>query len=73
MEKTARINRIIVKVVDGKELYIHETDSDFNMESEVRLIAWDDEQSEKIERQIIELLKELSFRHSLTTFTYSVE
>jgi hypothetical protein len=61
MQREAHIKRVSAKVVDGKEAYIHETDSDFNVESE------------KIERQIIELIKELSVRHNQTTFTYTVE
>jgi hypothetical protein len=73
MQREAHIKRVSVKVVDGKEVYIHETDSDFNVESDVRLLEWDDEESEKIERQIIELLKELSVRHNQTTFAYTVE
>jgi hypothetical protein len=72
-ENPVRITSVTVKVVAGKEVYIHETDGDFNVESDVRLLKWDDEESERIERQIIELLKELSVRHSLTTFTYAVE
>jgi hypothetical protein len=73
MQREAHIKRVSVKVVDGKEVYIHETDSDFNVESDVRLLEWDDGESERIERQIIELLKELSVRHNQTTFTYTVE
>ncbi len=68
-----RIVKISVMVVDGRVLYIHETAGDFNIESDVKLVKWNDSESEQLEKKIIELIKELSFRHPYQTFTYSVE
>lgn len=67
------ITAITVKVVNGKVLFIHDTNSDFYVDSDVKLINWDDEESNQLENEIIERMKELSYRHPQTTFTYTVE